>query len=49
MSDLVKELCRYIDLNRGVKNEITPTDKNNTSVHKKRAMQSIEESLKKTP
>lgn len=28
--NFVKELCRYNDLNRGVKNEITPTDNNNT-------------------
>ena len=28
--NFVKELCRYNDLNRGVNNEITPTDNNNT-------------------
>ena len=28
--NFVKELCRYNDLNRGVKNEIAPTDNNNT-------------------
>ena len=28
--NFVKELCRYNDLNRGVKNEITPTNNNNT-------------------
>jgi len=28
--NFAKELCRYNDLNRGVKNEITPTDNNNT-------------------
>ena len=38
--NFVKELCRYNDLNRGVKNEITPTDKNNTSVYKKGASES---------
>ena len=40
--NFVKELRRYNDLNRGVKNEITPTDKNNTSVYKKRASESRE-------
>ena len=28
--NFAKELCRYNDLNREVKNEITPTDNNNT-------------------
>ena len=28
--NFAKELCRYNDLNRGINNEITPTDNNNT-------------------